>query len=260
MKKIGRRHFLGAGVGSVAFAVVPLLGCSSGASWPPTFRLAGPTAVSAKGVRFQTRANDHTLVITDREGRERVVGGLGTAQGRLNYPVGVALIKELAYVVECGNHRVQVFDAAGNSVGLIGVGELFHPGGITASGTEIFVADSRNGRIVAFTPDGAVTRRLGTGVLSAPRGLAMLDDDLLVADPGLRKVLDMGLDGRVRAELGSGWVLPWSVATDGEYVFVADTSRLEITVLSRAGARLDAIAMDAAAGYVSFRDDALYVV
>lgn len=139
MKKIGRRRFLGAGVGSVAFAVVPLWGCSSGASWPPTFRVAGPTAVSAKGVRFQTRASQ---AIPLSSPTAKVVNGwlVVWARPRAASTTLLAwLIKELAYVVECGNHRVQVFDAAGNSVGLIGVGELFHPGGITASGTEILL-------------------------------------------------------------------------------------------------------------------------
>ena len=259
MSTIDRRGFLSAGFGGVALSVLPMWGCSSGSVWPPAASIAGPTALGFNGRRFQTSAESHTLVIVDRDGKVLNVGGLGLTQEKLNYPTDVAVVNGLAYVVECGNHRVQVFDGAGRSVGILGEGVLFHPSGIAVSSTnEIFVSDSRNSRVVGFNVDGRVTHTLGVGVLSAPHGLAMADDGLLVADPGLRKVLLLGFDGSLRGEFGSNWVLPWDVATDGKNVFVADVSKAEIAVLTTGGERIDSIPINSAPGYLSFRDDTLY--
>lgn len=241
MKNIARRTFLGAGAGSFTLAALPLAGCSSSEPMPAVASADGLMAVDLGGVQFKTIANEHTLVITDTQGREKRVGGVGAGPGQLNYPTGVATLAGLAYVVETGNHRVQVFDNAGHSVGFIGEGELLYPQGIAIAGNEIFVADSRNGRIVSFLPSGQVQRRLGAGVLSAPRGIAILDGTLLVADPGLRQVLRMGLDGQVLAQYESSWVLPMDVATDGQLVFVADVSRPEVTVLALGGQPIQTI-------------------
>lgn len=241
MNTIARRTFLGAGAGSFTLAALPLAGCSGSEPMPSVANADGLMAVDINGAQFKTIADTHTLVITDTQGREKRVGGLGTAAGQLNYPTGVATLNGFAYVVETGNHRVQVFDATGRSVGFIGQGELLYPQGIAIAGSEIFVADSRNGRIVSFTPAGEVLRKLGVGVLSAPRGLAVLDNSLLVADPGLRKVLRMGFDGQVLAQYESDWVLPVDVATDGQLVFVADVSRPEVAVLSLGGQTVQTI-------------------
>ena len=64
------------------------------------------------------------------------MGGVGSSLRQFNYPADVAVLGDLAYVVETGNHRVQIFDAAGRSVGAMGEDILNYPGGIitTASG------------------------------------------------------------------------------------------------------------------------------
>jgi|GEM_PF-5581253 len=247
-------------LGATTLAVAPLWGCGGGGgdSVPPVSSQQGPTAVSQDGAQFTALPQSHALEVT-RAGTARRFGGVGTAAGQFNYPADVAVLGDKVYVVETGNHRVQVFDSQGNSLGTIGDGILNYPGGITTTSTEILVSDSRNGRIVAFDPQGRMTRVLGEGVLSAPRGLADTAEGLLVADPGLRKVLRLGSDGTKLGELGQ-WVLPYDVASDGNQLYVADASASEIAVVSASGQRVSSIVLDRAPSYLSFRSGSLYVV
>ena len=254
-----RRGFLRLGAASAVVAVLPA-GCTSGPDLPPILSVPGPSAAFADGTRIEARPDAHALVFLE-PGGERRVGRLGTAPGQLNYPIGVVVQDELAYVVEMGNHRVQVFDRAGASVRLIGTGELAYPAGIAATAAgELLVSDSGNGRLVAFMPGGAITRTLGGGRLSSPRGLAVLGGNVLVADVGLRRVVELDPHAHVERTFGEGWVLPWSVATDGERVFVGDVATSELAVFDRRGVRQAPLVLDQAPRFVALgADGALYV-
>ena len=256
MNQIDRRTFMLAGA---AFAL-PLSGCGGGVDLPPVASQSAPLAMSKSGSQFMAQALSHSLVIIDSKGTRTTVGGVGQGLGQFNYPADVAVLGELAYVVETGNHRVQIFDGAGRSIGVMGEDVLNYPGGIITTADEILVSDSRNARIVGFDTSGRVTRIIGAGALSAPRGLAVVPGGLLIADPGLRKVLQLDMDGRKTGEFGTDWVLPWDVATDGTLIFVADVSANEVAVLGDAGHRVDRIALDSPPQYLSFRDNKLYIV
>ena len=262
MTTIDRRSFISFGGGVAVLATLPLAGCGGGGgeSFPAVSATAGgPLAVAKDGSRFQALAKEHTLVVTSAAGAQKRVGGLGRAVGKLNYPAGVAVLNGLAYVVELGNHRVQVFDAAGNSVGMIGEGQLFYPGGIAAGATEIFVADSRNARILAFSPSGQVTRTLGVGILSAPRGLAVVEDGVIVADPGLHKVLKLSFTGGVSSTYGNDLFLPYDVATDGSAVYIAEVTGTQLKVADQGGNSIGTIQLQAAPYNVAYRNGSLYV-
>jgi len=64
------------------------------------------------------------------------------------------------YVLDAGNHRVQVFDPAGELLLTFGVegqgpGELSRPQGLAILGDNILVSDGQNSRVSEFTRDGA---------------------------------------------------------------------------------------------------------
>lgn len=258
MNAIDRRTFMLTGVA----LALPLTGCGGGGGveLPPVASQSAPFAVSKSGSQFLAQALSHSLVVTDSKGVRTTVGGVGQGLGQFNYPADVAVLGDLAYVVETGNHRIQIFDSAGRSIGFMGTDTLNYPGGIITTADEILVSDSRNARIVGFDTSGRVTRTIGDGLLSAPRGLAVVPGGLLIADPGLRKVLQLDMNGRKTGEFGTDWVLPWDVATDGSLIFVADVSTNEVAVLDENGRRVDRIALDAPPKYLSFRDNKLYVV
>jgi DNA-binding beta-propeller fold protein YncE len=256
MSTIDRRRFV---LGASAALALPLVACGGGGdSWPPLTATTAPTVVSAKGVRFAAVANSNAIEITNASGVKRRVSGLGRDLGKFNYPADFAVLGETGYVVETGNHRVQVFDAAANALGTIGAGVLLYPGGIATTQDEILVSDSRNARIVGFDAQGHVTRMLGQGTLSAPRGLTATADSILVADPGLRQIVQLNQDGSVRGRFGD-WVLPYDVATDGAQVYVIDASAPEVVVLSLDGQRVGSIPLSTAASYISMRDGTLHV-
>lgn len=256
MNPIDRRTFMLAG----AALVLPLSGCGGGVELPPVASQSAPVAVSSSGSQFLAQAMSHSLIITDSKGARTTIGGVGSGLGQLNFPADVAVLGDLAYVVETGNHRVQIFDSLGRSVGVMGAEVLNYPGGIITSGEEILVSDSRNARIVGFDISGRVTRIIGEGALSAPRGLAVVTGGLLIADPGLRKVVQLDISGRKTGEFGTDWVLPVDVATDGALIFVADVSANEVTVLDDTGRRVDRIALDTPPQYLSFNGNMLHVV
>ena len=256
MNLIDRRTFMLAGVG----LALPMAGCGGGVDLPPVTLQSAPIAVSKSGSKFLAQPLSHSLVITDSKGIKRTLGGVGQGLGQINYPADVAILNELAYVVEAGNHRVQIFDDLGRSIGVMGEEVLNYPSGIITTTDEILVSDSRNARIVGFNTSGRITRIIGDGVLSAPRGLAVVTSGLLIADPGLRKVLHFDMNGRKTGEFGTDWVLPWDVATDGSLVFVADVSANEVAVLNETGQKVDRIALNSPPQYLSFRNDTLHVV
>lgn len=264
MTCIDRRTFLAYGSSAVVAASLPLAGCGGGGgeSLHPQVMSSAvtPMAASNDGLLFRVVGRSHMLVIRMKDGTERSFGGVGGGKGRMNAPAGVAVLDGLAYVIETGNHRVQVFDGSGRVVRTFGEDTLLYPGGIAAGRGAIYVADSRHARIAVFTPDGQLNRVMGVGTLSAPRGLQVLDDGIVVADPGLRKVLKLGFDGRLLQELGSDWVLPWDVASDGRYFYVADVSRNELGVTTLAGKLDEPLALDVAPANVWYRSGTLHVL
>jgi DNA-binding beta-propeller fold protein YncE len=256
ISNIDRRTFV---LGASAALALPLWGCGGGDGLPPVSTQDGPIALTPQGARFAALPRSHAVDITSTQGFKRRIGGLGQGSGRFNYPADVAVLGETAYVVETGNHRVQVFDAAGDSLRTLGDGLLNYPGGIATANGEIFVSDSRNARIVGFDPQGNVTRMIGSGALAAPRGLAVMPDGtLLVADPGLRQVVMLAPDGRLLERIGE-WVLPYDVATDGQQVYVIDASANEVVALSLSGQRIGTIPLESAPNYLSMRGGTLYV-
>lgn len=137
-------------------------------------------------------------------------GGNGSMPGKLSGPADIALYKPangadtLLFVADCGNHRIQVFDAnTGNFVRTIGEGrgagpgQLSGPSGIVLKITAIpktlgdgeqepsedvrlYVADHGNSRVVCFSAlTGRYLRLIGAGKgsgpgqLSGPFGLAL---------------------------------------------------------------------------------------
>ena len=160
-------------------------------------------------------------------------GGVGVDLGQLNHPRGIAVGPDgNVYVVDSDNHRVQVFDAAGNSlrawgsncnlatgVGcqdldgdgpmVVGDGQFQEPWGIAVDGDgRVYVADTWNHRIQVFDTDGNFLSKWGL------YGQTMSDPVLLYG--------------------------PRDVAVDATgQVFVTDTGNKRIMVFDQSGAYLD---------------------
>jgi sugar lactone lactonase YvrE len=131
--------------------------------------------------------------------------GLGSAEGQLYFPRGVALLQsnggqqETVLVTELGNHRVSQFALDGTFVGIFagtgkegsGDGEFKSPRGITVLGSsgEVAVADDWNHRVQIFDSEGKYKRQFGTegkeadGQFVCPAGITSdAHGNLLVVD------------------------------------------------------------------------------
>jgi DNA-binding beta-propeller fold protein YncE len=196
--------------------------------------------------------------------------GQGRAEGKLNCPLGAALLQsnggqqETVLVVEQDNHRVSQFALDGTFIGIFagtgkrrsGNGEFDHPSGITVLGSsgEVAVADRDNHRVQIFDSEGNYKRQLGTeggeadGQLYCPVGLASdAHGNLLVTDSTNRlQVFDHeGKHLCTRSDLGlygdseKGTITPLEVAlyythyiawSTGGEIAVADSNANKVFV------------------------------
>lgn len=123
----------------------------------------------AKQWAVVTAKSTDTLVVFDANNGERlrVVGGTGSAPGRLKRPNGIAIIDDLLLVVERDNARVQLMRLPDfNHLGFIGGNHLIKPYGLTVfakdGAYELYVTDDydRPEDSAATLPEDFYTRRV----------------------------------------------------------------------------------------------------
>ncbi len=177
-------------------------------------------------------------------------GIAGTGPGELNAPRNVAVAGDgRIYVLDSGNHRVQVFDADGqylNSWGSQGgePGQFNEPWGLAVDDEFVYIADTWNHRIQKFTLDGEFVTLFGRsgapgdepetnglGLFFGPRDIILLPDNrLLITDTGNHRLQIADRDGVFISEVGGfGNALgqfnePVGLGTGSDgFVYLADT-------------------------------------
>ncbi|MFZ1508435.1 MAG: hypothetical protein WAV74_16795, partial [Anaerolineae bacterium] len=103
------------------------------------------------------------------------------------------------YVADTGNHRVQVFTAAGvflRTFGRLGrgQGEFYNPRSIAVRGDRVYVADTNNSRVQVFTLQGDFVRQVGRWAAGDPDGLS---DPVSVDADAAGRIFVLSLTGRV---------------------------------------------------------------
>ncbi|MGC8838743.1 MAG: flippase activity-associated protein Agl23 [Anaerolineae bacterium] len=187
-----------------------------------------------------------------------VFGSLGQGPGQFRDPRNLAVDAEgNLYVLDTGNHRVQVFSPQGQFLrewGGEGVspGHFKEPWGIAVApdGT-VYVADTWNHRIQKFTAEGEFLAQWGQFgstdgqlgdpmVLWGPRAIAFdPEGNLLVTDTGNKRIIKYSPDGEFLGQWGGYGVEagrydePVGLAVDAEgNVYVADTWNRRIQKLN----------------------------
>lgn len=176
-------------------------------------------------------------------------GMQGSGPGQFMDPRNVAVSADgTVYVLDTGNHRVQVFDSKGQFLRMWGskgpdAGQLQEPWGIAVDREGyVIVADTWNHRIVRFTPDGQVAAMWGQygttgGTLGAPsvfwgpRGVAVdSEGNIYVTDTGNKRVQKFSPAGEFLGQWGGYGVEngqfdePVGIAIDrAGNIYVADT-------------------------------------
>ncbi|MGZ8430537.1 MAG: hypothetical protein ACXWWW_01085 [Candidatus Deferrimicrobiaceae bacterium] len=218
--------------------------------------------------------------VTTLAGLPQVPGfsdGAGSA-ARFNGPKGIAVqegVTSLFYVADTGNHVIRqvtvggaVVTAAGNPprAGLINsTGESARfdaPAGVAVIGTDLFVSDTGNDTVRKVTASGLVTSLTGN-VFNSPRGIAAVGTDLYVADSGnhaIRKVTsagvvttfagsDSGVEGFANGTgTAARFRMPKGIATDGSFLYVADTGNHAVRKIGIGAAAVTTVAGDGTPG------------
>jgi len=173
-------------------------------------------------------------------------GGTGNGAGQFSQPQGIATYKNLIFIVDTGNDRVQKFRDNGNSVEFVSIFNLqqfYYPRDITIDDTgNLYVLDSGNHRILKLDINGKPINfsMLGTNILgefgtgqgqfSNPYGIdADASGNIYVADSRNNRIQIFSSIGHFLKEFGTqgsnyGQMFePQDVAVDKEgNIFVAD--------------------------------------
>ncbi len=143
-------------------------------------------------------------------------GTSGSGNGQLTNPAGISLdTAGNIYVVDRGNHRVQVFSASGGYLDKFGGngsgnGQFNVPYDIVISSeNKIYVSDYSNHRIQIFDLDGTYLDQFGSlgtgdGSFNNPFGLGIdASDNIYVVDRGNDRIQKFDKDGNFLFKLGS---------------------------------------------------------
>jgi len=237
--------------------------------------------VSDTGNHVIRKVNTTNLGFTTTPAGSPQIAGSADGTGglaRFHSPEGITsdgLSQASLYVADTGNHAVRrvtlggsVTTVAGNppQAGLVNAtGESARfdaPAGVAVIGDDLFVSDQGNDTIRKITSSGVVTSFTG-GVFSAPQGIVAQGSDLYVADSenhAIRKVTSAGVvstfagsDAGVEGFAdGTGTAarfrVPKGVATDGSFLYVADTGNHAIRKIELGTGIVTTVAGDGLSG------------
>ena len=203
--------------------------------------------------------------------------GTGSA-ARFNGLKGITVqegVSNLFYVADTENQVIRqvsvggtVVTVAGNPprAGLINsTGESTRfdaPAGVTVIGDDLFVSDTGNNTIRKVTASGVVTSLTGS-VFNVPRGIVAVGTDLYVADSenhAIRKVTsagvvtpfagsDAGVEGFANGTgTAARFRMPKGIATDGSFLYVADTGNHAVRKIDIGSAAVTTVAGDGTPG------------
>ena len=165
------------------------------------------------------------------------------------------------YVVDSGNHKIKVFDAAGNlqqEIGGLGntKATFKYPSGIAVKGGKIAVADRGNNRVQVFDSSFGYITTLSHGL----NGPAKVDIDskgrFVVADTGNNRIVVFDskfnfvneAEGLAISQYSNYYFSPRYIAIGGDgTLFVSEEERGQISLLDSAGKYIGEIG--AASGY-----------
>ena len=178
-------------------------------------------------------------------------GDAGTGNGQFTTPRGLAVAPNgNIYVADAGNHRIQVFDPAGQFLFSWGNGQgsnngqFNEPWGIAVGPDgSVYVADTWNHRIQIFDAEGTFIKSIGTfvnvqsapetetGNFWGPRDIAVdPQGNFYVTDTGNKRVQKFDADGNFLQTFGGGGIVagsfeePVGIDIDSEgNIYVADT-------------------------------------
>ncbi len=207
--------------------------------------------VDADGRVFVTDSSRQAVLVFDPQEGRLIVWDGATAYTRFAAPAGIALgMTGEVYVADSELGFVARLNRKGESVGIIGRGELRHPVGLAfdAATQRLYVADTHDHDIKVFDSDGRLLRTLGQrgekpGEFNYPTYLALAKGELYVTDTMNARVqvleVETGEPKRIIGERGmnvGNLVRPKGVAVDDEgNVYIIESYYDHLLVFNKKG-------------------------
>ncbi|MCL4475399.1 MAG: hypothetical protein M1508_04115 [Nitrospirae bacterium] len=170
------------------------------------FGMPGDIAVAANGSVYVTDSKNNVVKVFASDGTSLFsFGGLGAANGQMNFPAGLAVddINKEVYVVDQINARVEVFSLGGSflrAFGSFGSGDtqFTRPQGVYVANGKVFVADAFQSIVKVFDTAGNAAGYVGwpteaQGNLKVPMDVVVSGTKVFVsnANDGKIKVFDL---------------------------------------------------------------------
>lgn len=177
-------------------------------------------------------------------------GSRGVGNSQFQYPTAGIVIGAELFIVDKQNHRIQVFDLAGNYIrqfGTVGTGndQFTFPEGITTDGAVLIICDGGNHRIKYHSTNGTFISQWGTkgsgdNQLNYPKSIkADIDGNfLMVADNQNHRVKVTDIQGAFIKHYGlTGAVqyrprFPEGTIYANNMTYIVDSANKRITVFS----------------------------
>lgn len=121
-----------------------------------------------------------------------IFGKEGKAAGEFYYPTDVQITGEEIYVADAYNHRIQVFDKAGNPLRMFGNEDKMNATtGIFVGPESVFATDFENDRVLVYSSDGVRLQILEEGI-EKPTDMIQLENKLYIANYRKAELLEYG--------------------------------------------------------------------
>jgi DNA-binding beta-propeller fold protein YncE len=156
-------------------------------------RKGGYIAIGANGDVYVTEGRFHSVMVLRKRDRRLVPvrqwGRRGHGPGEMQDPRGIVVHERQVFVVENGNHRVQVFDVKGRSLAIWGSygrapGQFNDPRRATVGEGLLFVFDVGNMRVQVFQLDGTITHVIPIDPDTNSFGGLLVVDKILMVEAG----------------------------------------------------------------------------
>jgi hypothetical protein len=177
-------------------------------------------------------ANQNVILLYNSE-----FGSKGSGNGQFDYPTGICVANNQLFIVDKQNHRINIFDLAGDfvsSFGTFGTGSdnFSFPEFIIADDTHVYISDSANHRIKQHDFTGAYvsefgTRGSGDSQFEYPMALTIYNEKLYIVDKQNNRVKVHQKNGTYESQI-TGFNFPEGITNINDKIIVSDSANRKI--------------------------------